>query len=58
MKEDGIICMDDFFNPIYPQVTAAVYKFLFDNPLTIRWFCAEEISASSSRLQAIDCMRT
>jgi hypothetical protein len=28
--------MDDFFNPIYPQVTAAVYRFLFDNPMTLR----------------------
>jgi hypothetical protein len=26
----GIICVDDFLNPRYPQLIAAVYKFLFD----------------------------
>jgi hypothetical protein len=26
----GVICVDDFFSGRYPQVTAAVYKFLFD----------------------------
>jgi hypothetical protein len=36
LKEDGIICMDDYFNPIYPQVTAAIYRFLFDHPMTLR----------------------
>jgi hypothetical protein len=29
---EGIICVDDFFNVRYPQLTAAVYRFLFDNP--------------------------
>jgi hypothetical protein len=28
--ESGIICLDDFFSFRYPQVTAAVYKFLFE----------------------------
>jgi ubiquinone/menaquinone biosynthesis C-methylase UbiE len=55
MKEDGIICMDDFFNPIYPQVTAAIYKFLFDNPLTMKMvLCGGNkcflVKASSYRL--------
>jgi hypothetical protein len=36
IKEEGIICMDDFFNPAYPQVTAAIYKFLFDNEMSFR----------------------
>jgi hypothetical protein len=27
--EGGIICVDDFFNPVYPQVTAAIHLFLF-----------------------------
>jgi ubiquinone/menaquinone biosynthesis C-methylase UbiE len=36
LKEDGVICMDDFFNPIYPQVTASVYRFLMDNAMTFR----------------------
>ena len=26
----GIICADDFFNPRYPQLTGAIFKFLFD----------------------------
>jgi hypothetical protein len=30
LSERGIICIDDFFNFRYPQVTAAVYRFLFD----------------------------
>jgi hypothetical protein len=36
IAEMGVICMDDFFNPIYPQTTATVYRFLFDNPATMR----------------------
>jgi hypothetical protein len=30
LSERGIICIDDFFNFRYPQLTAAVYRFLFD----------------------------
>lgn len=29
--EDGIICIDDFFNPCYPQVTACCFNFLAEN---------------------------
>ncbi len=32
----GIICVDDFFNPRYPQLSAAVYKFLFDHSFSYR----------------------
>ncbi|MBZ5601942.1 MAG: class I SAM-dependent methyltransferase [Acidobacteriia bacterium] len=40
VSERGIICVDDFFNFRYPQVTAAVYRFLFDHPLEFRMlFC-------------------
>jgi predicted O-methyltransferase YrrM len=28
LSRDGIIAMDDFFQPAYPQITAAVYEFL------------------------------
>jgi predicted O-methyltransferase YrrM len=28
LSRDGIISMDDFFQPAYPQITAAVYEFL------------------------------
>jgi hypothetical protein len=38
--ERGIICVDDFFNFRYPQLTAAVYQFLSDNRLRFRMlFC-------------------
>ena len=33
----GVICVDDFFSPRYPQLTAAVYRFLFATP-TFRLF--------------------
>lgn len=36
LKENGVICMDDFFNPIYPQATAAIYRYLFSNPMDLR----------------------
>jgi len=29
LKHDGMICMDDFFAPQWPQVTAAVFRFLY-----------------------------
>jgi len=29
---DGVICVDDFFSFRYPQLTAAVYRFLFERP--------------------------
>jgi hypothetical protein len=31
IQEKGVICVDDFFNFRYPQITAATYKFLFDH---------------------------
>lgn len=40
ISERGIICVDDFFNFRYPQLTAAVYGFLADNMLRFRMlFC-------------------
>jgi hypothetical protein len=39
-SEMGIICVDDFFNLRYPQLTAAVYAFLSDRDLEFRMlFC-------------------
>jgi hypothetical protein len=35
----GIICVDDFLSPRYPQLTAAVYRFLFDNPIYRMFLC-------------------
>ena len=29
LKHDGLICMDDFFAPHWPQVTAAVFRYLY-----------------------------
>lgn len=31
VSEYGILVMDDFMNPCYPQLTAAIYDFLFKN---------------------------
>ena len=28
VDDSGIVCLDDFFNPMYPQVTAAAFHFL------------------------------
>lgn len=40
VSERGLICVDDFFNFKYPQLTAAVYDFLIANPLRFRMlFC-------------------
>jgi hypothetical protein len=36
LNAHGIICVDDFFNPRYPQLAAAVYKFLFDHNFSYR----------------------
>ncbi|BDG75134.1 class I SAM-dependent methyltransferase [Roseomonas fluvialis] len=42
LAERGVICVDDFFNPRYPQVTAAVYHFLRDRqPLYRMVLCGE-----------------
>ena len=35
----GVICVDDFLSPRYPQLTAAVYRFLFDNPIYRMFLC-------------------
>ncbi len=42
MSPAGIICVDDFFNFRYPQLTAAVYRFLFERSIDFRMLlCAE-----------------
>lgn len=33
LAPNGILVVDDFFNFRYPQLTASVYQFLFDNPI-------------------------
>jgi hypothetical protein len=41
--ERGVICVDDFFSWRYPQLTAAVYKFLLDTaPLYRMVLCGGE----------------
>jgi predicted O-methyltransferase YrrM len=32
LHDQGIICLDDFFNPMYPQVTAATFQYLAAHP--------------------------
>jgi hypothetical protein len=40
LADRGIVCVDDFFSSRYPQVTAAVYKFLLDtSPLYQMLLC-------------------
>lgn len=42
LSDDGVICVDDFFNPAYPQITAAVYMWLSSNPSKLELiFCGE-----------------
>jgi hypothetical protein len=38
IHENGIICLDDFFNFRYPQLTAATYRFLFDRQADFQMF--------------------
>ena len=38
LSEDSILVVDDFFNPGYPQITEAVYRFIFMNPYKFRIF--------------------
>ena len=45
--ERGIICVDDFMNPRYPQLIAAVYRFLFDKSGCLRCSSAASINATS-----------
>lgn len=40
LSPDGLICVDDFFSFKYPQLTAAVYSFLFKNPFGFRMIMA------------------
>lgn len=38
LHPDGIICVDDFFNPVYPQITDAVLHYLRQNPYGLTMF--------------------
>jgi predicted O-methyltransferase YrrM len=38
LAEDGIICVDDFFSPRYPQLTYAVNEFLFRQSSKFKMF--------------------
>ena len=40
LEPKGVICVDDFFSFKYPQLTAAVYAFLFENPMAFKLFFA------------------
>ena len=39
VQSEGIVVVDDFFNNSYPQITEAVYKYLYVNPYSFRIFC-------------------
>jgi len=38
LADDGIICIDDFLNPAYPQITAATFAFLQANRYDLTMF--------------------
>ena len=38
LSNDGVLVMDDFFNPAFPQVTEAVYRYLHDQPYHFKMF--------------------
>lgn len=38
LDPNGIICVDDFFNPLYPQITDAVLHYLRQNPYSLTMF--------------------
>lgn len=40
LSDGGLICVDDFFSFKYPQLTAAVYSFLFERPMEFRMVMA------------------
>lgn len=40
LMEDGIICLDDFFSPWYPQITRSVFRYLEANPSRLTLFLA------------------
>jgi len=35
LSDGGLVCVDDFFNPVYPQITAAVYAWLTTHPFEL-----------------------
>ena len=38
LSNDAVLVVDDFFNPIYPQITESLYRYLFINPYKFRLF--------------------
>lgn len=38
LNERGIICCDDFMNPVYPQLTAAVFNYIDKHPFELTMF--------------------
>lgn len=38
LSEDGIICLDDFFSPDYPQITEMVFHYLFTHKHSLTLF--------------------
>ena len=38
LSEEGVLVVDDFFNPMYPQITEALFRYLDRNPYTFRLF--------------------
>jgi predicted O-methyltransferase YrrM len=40
--DEGLICVDDFFSPAYPQISAAVFHWLFTRPFELEFILCGE----------------
>ena len=54
LSDRGIICVDDFFSFKYPQLTAAVYRFLLERPFSFKMFLASANKCYICRAGAIN----
>lgn len=42
LSNEGVICVDDFFNPAYPQISAATYMWLANHPFELEMILCGE----------------
>lgn len=58
LSDDGVMVLDDFFNPMYPQLTEAVYSYLAQNRYKLTMFLVGYNKAYLSRPGSVWCYRT
>lgn len=49
LSDDGMICVDDFFSPSYPQITAAVFSYIDRHPFELQMLLCGENKAYLAR---------